>query len=196
MFRIRIHLMRIRIHHFRLNTDPDPIRIKGFDDQKVKKSCSWILLFFSSKTTTCHTYPLPSIKDVEVTEEAFSSQKRTSSTTKHEIKFFSTILGHFCPDSEYESGSNLDPVPKHGAKEKTTTIFSLWICSHVRSGSAAAGSGAVVVDESDPRHNNDNFVVQYRGENNLLDVYLNGLVLYQTFWGSFESLTPCKGSIW
>jgi hypothetical protein len=29
-FRIRTHLMRIRIHHFRLNTDPDPIRIQGF----------------------------------------------------------------------------------------------------------------------------------------------------------------------
>jgi hypothetical protein len=28
--RIRIHLIRIRIQHFRLNTDPDPIRIQGF----------------------------------------------------------------------------------------------------------------------------------------------------------------------
>jgi hypothetical protein len=40
-FRIRIHLIRIRIwiQHFRLNTDPDPdlIRIQGFDDQKLKK---------------------------------------------------------------------------------------------------------------------------------------------------------------
>jgi hypothetical protein len=26
VFRIRIHLIRFRIHHFRLNTDPDPIR--------------------------------------------------------------------------------------------------------------------------------------------------------------------------
>ncbi len=34
--RIRIHLIRIRIQlqHFRLNTDPDPIRIQGFNDQK------------------------------------------------------------------------------------------------------------------------------------------------------------------
>jgi hypothetical protein len=35
--RIRIHLIRIWIQHFRLNgTDPDPapIRIQGFDDQK------------------------------------------------------------------------------------------------------------------------------------------------------------------
>jgi hypothetical protein len=35
--RIRIHFIRIRIQHFRLNTDPDPIRIriKGFNDQKL-----------------------------------------------------------------------------------------------------------------------------------------------------------------
>ncbi len=37
--RIRIHFIRIRIQlqHFRLNTDPDPIRIQGFNDQKLKK---------------------------------------------------------------------------------------------------------------------------------------------------------------
>jgi hypothetical protein len=36
MFQIRIHLIRIRIQHFRLITDPDldPIRIQGFNDQK------------------------------------------------------------------------------------------------------------------------------------------------------------------
>ena len=28
---------QIRIQHFRLNTDPDPIRIQGFDDQELKK---------------------------------------------------------------------------------------------------------------------------------------------------------------
>ncbi len=40
--RIRIHFIRIRIQHFRLNTDPDPdpIRILGFNDQKLKKSYS------------------------------------------------------------------------------------------------------------------------------------------------------------
>jgi hypothetical protein len=35
--RIRIHFIRIRIQHFRLNTNPDPIRIQGFNDQKWKK---------------------------------------------------------------------------------------------------------------------------------------------------------------
>jgi hypothetical protein len=46
---------------------------------------------------TTITYPLASIKDVQVTKEAFSSQKRTSNTSKHEISFFSTFVGHFCP---------------------------------------------------------------------------------------------------
>jgi hypothetical protein len=35
--RIRIHFIQIRIQHFRLNTDPDPIRIQGFNDQKMEK---------------------------------------------------------------------------------------------------------------------------------------------------------------
>ncbi len=37
--RIRIYLIQIRIQYFRLNTDPDPIRIRiqGFNDQKLKK---------------------------------------------------------------------------------------------------------------------------------------------------------------
>jgi hypothetical protein len=37
--RIRIHLIRIRIQHFRLNTDLDPvsIRIHCLDDQKLEK---------------------------------------------------------------------------------------------------------------------------------------------------------------
>ncbi len=41
VIRIRIHWVpiRIRIQHFRLNTDP--IWIQGFDDQKIKKICSW-----------------------------------------------------------------------------------------------------------------------------------------------------------
>ncbi len=37
VFRIRIHLIWIRIQHFRLNIDPDPIRIQGLYDQKFKQ---------------------------------------------------------------------------------------------------------------------------------------------------------------
>ncbi len=61
------------------------------------------------------------LQDVQVTEEAFSSQKKTSSTSKHDIsKTFSTFVGHFSlldpdPDSEYgyRSGSTdlIDPKP-------------------------------------------------------------------------------------
>ncbi len=61
---------------------PIQIRIPGFDDQKLKNS--WNLQ--------------ASIKDVQVTKEAFSSQKRTSISSKHEIsQFFSTFVGNFCP---------------------------------------------------------------------------------------------------
>ncbi len=53
-----------------------------------------------------------------MTKEAFSSQKRTSSTSKHEISLlFSTFVGHFCPPGSgstdpIESGSNWDPDPQ------------------------------------------------------------------------------------
>jgi hypothetical protein len=38
--RIRIHFIRIRIQHFRLNTntDPDPIQDPGLNDQKLEKN--------------------------------------------------------------------------------------------------------------------------------------------------------------
>jgi hypothetical protein len=55
--RIRIHFIRIR--HFRMNTNPDPIRIQGFNDQKLKKITA---------------------------EKKF--KKRPSNTSKHEIFFF------------------------------------------------------------------------------------------------------------
>ena len=44
--RIRIHFIRTRIQHFRLNTDQDAIRIRGFDDQKLKKIYCWKKNFF------------------------------------------------------------------------------------------------------------------------------------------------------
>jgi hypothetical protein len=37
VFRIRIHFFRIRIQRLRLETNTDPIRIQGFNDQKLKK---------------------------------------------------------------------------------------------------------------------------------------------------------------
>jgi hypothetical protein len=45
-------LIQIRIQHLRLNTDPDPIRIQGFDYQELEKIYSWKkIIFFASKTT-------------------------------------------------------------------------------------------------------------------------------------------------
>jgi hypothetical protein len=42
VFRIRFNFFRIRIQRLRLetNTDPDPILIQGFNDQKLKKNNS------------------------------------------------------------------------------------------------------------------------------------------------------------
>ncbi len=53
--RIRIHFIRIRIQHFRLNTnsDPDPIRIQGFNDQKLEnknQKLDWIRIRSGSAT--------------------------------------------------------------------------------------------------------------------------------------------------
>jgi hypothetical protein len=48
-FRIRIQLIRIRIQHFRLNTDPDPVRIQGSQHQKLEKVYSWKIFLFCIK---------------------------------------------------------------------------------------------------------------------------------------------------
>ncbi len=65
MFRIHIHL--IRIQHFRLNTDPDPV---FSDDQKLKKIHSWkqFYIFFFIRNCNLPTSRPPSYR------EAFSIQ--------------------------------------------------------------------------------------------------------------------------
>ncbi len=76
------------------DTDPDPIRIHGFDDKKLKKKITY----------------------VQATVEAFSPQKRTSSTSKYEILLiFLCFVGHFCPPgSGYRYGFR-DPI-KSGSR--------------------------------------------------------------------------------
>jgi len=109
-------VLRIRIHL---------IRIQGFDDQKWKKKNLQLNKNFDQKLQ--FTYPYASIKDVQVTKEAFSYQKRISSTSKHEISYFFLLLWvlfalldpYTDPNSEYGSGStdliisgsNTDPDP-------------------------------------------------------------------------------------
>jgi hypothetical protein len=60
--------------------DPDPIRIQGFDDQKLKKITAEKKIVRSKST---FTYPYAYIKNVQVTEE--SPQKRRSDSSKHEL---------------------------------------------------------------------------------------------------------------
>jgi hypothetical protein len=83
-----------------------------------------ILFFLDQKLQ--FTHPQACIKDIQVTKEAFSFQKRTSSTSNHEISSFFLLLRVIFafldpdPDSEngsgstdlIESGSNPDPDPK------------------------------------------------------------------------------------
>ncbi len=64
-----IHLIRIRIQHFGLNTDSDPIQIRGIDDQKQKKNLQLEIFFFYKN------YNLPIIRPSKGT---FKLQKKPS----------------------------------------------------------------------------------------------------------------------
>jgi hypothetical protein len=72
------------------------------------------------------TYPWASIKDAQATGEAFSPQKRTSSTSKNENSvLFSIFLGHFSLlDPDPEAQINADPCGS-GSKTLEKTMFSL-----------------------------------------------------------------------
>jgi hypothetical protein len=72
------------------------------------------------------TYPYPSIKDVQVTKEAFSSQKRTFSPSKHKFSFiFFTFIYISCPP-----GSGSTDLIKSGS---VTLLFCpLWYLSFWR----------------------------------------------------------------
>ncbi len=91
-------------------TDPDPIRIQGFNDQKVKKNYSWNFFFnffFISKTAI---YLSPGL---QVIEEAFSSQKRPSNTSKHELlQIIVYFCGSFMPSWIRIRIPNTDPDPQ------------------------------------------------------------------------------------
>jgi hypothetical protein len=68
------------------------------------------------------TYPYASIKDALATGEAFSSQKRTSSNSKHKISLlFLLFVGNFPlldPDPDPATQINADPQPWLKHKEK------------------------------------------------------------------------------
>jgi hypothetical protein len=78
-------------------------------------------LFFFDQKLKC-TYSKASIKNVQVTEKAFRSQKRPSNTSKHElIKKFSTFVGHFCPPGS-GSGST-DPIESGSDPDTLDILF-------------------------------------------------------------------------
>ncbi len=107
--------LRIHIH---LITDPDPdqhFRLNRYRSGSRYNPDPDPEVLMTKNFKKCTTEK----KDVQVTTEAFTSQKGTSSTSKHEIsELFSTSVGHFCPTGSgsgstdsIESGSNLDPDP-------------------------------------------------------------------------------------
>jgi hypothetical protein len=57
------------------------------------------------------TYPYASIKSVQVTEKAFSSQKRISSTSKHEFPYFFYFCASFFPLLDPDPLTQLNPDP-------------------------------------------------------------------------------------
>ncbi len=101
-----------------------PIRIRIQSGSRALMTKNWkkitaekkIKIFLNLKLQ--FTYPQASIKYVQVTEEAFSSQKRPSNTSKHELlQIFFYFCGSFLPSwirihwpDWY--GSNPDPDPK------------------------------------------------------------------------------------
>ncbi len=90
-FRVCIHLIRIRIQHFRLNTDPDPIRIQVFFDQKLKKITGKKNFFFKSRTTIYLSLGL---------HKGRPSYKISFQLSKENIQHFRTwtflIIFYFC----------------------------------------------------------------------------------------------------
>ncbi len=74
-------------------------KIQKFTAEKI------YFIFFDQKFSLLIPGPLVSIKDVQATGEAFSPQKRTSSTSKHDTYFLTYfyLCGSFLPD----------PDPKH-----------------------------------------------------------------------------------
>ncbi len=115
---IRIHFFRIRIQSLMLeaNTDPDPdpIRIPGFNDQKLKKNYNWKFFLYFFLLKNCNL-PIPkdSIKYVQIIEEAFSSHKRPSNTSKHELlQIIVYFSGSFLPSWIRIRIPNTDPDPQ------------------------------------------------------------------------------------
>ncbi len=96
-----------RIQHFRLNTNPD---------LQLKK-----IIIFDQKLQ-----PIPRI-DFQAIGEAFSPQKRTSSTSNHEMSdLFSIFMGHFCPRESRSRSTDLNEFGS-GSETLVFTYFFSYI---------------------------------------------------------------------
>jgi hypothetical protein len=96
-------------------------RIQSFDDQKLKKKNLQLeicFIFFDQKLQ--FYYPPASVKDALSTGEAFSSQKRTPSTSKreHSLLFF-IFVGNFYPPGFGSGSSNSNNADPSGSGSTT-----------------------------------------------------------------------------
>ncbi len=113
-FRIHWIRIRIRIQHFKWIR----IWIQDFNDQKLKERKLKIILLFLSAIAIYFSIYRTSIKDVQAPGEAFSPQKRTSSTAKNSIYLLFLFLWVILPSwirirKDCESGSGYwsrDPI--------------------------------------------------------------------------------------
>jgi hypothetical protein len=96
-----------------------PIRIRIQSGSRALMTKNWQKITAEKKLNFFYqklqfTYPQASIKYVQVTEEAFSSQKRPSNTTKHELLQFFLLL--------WVIFALLDPDPDPLARLNTDSI--------------------------------------------------------------------------
>ncbi len=87
------------------------IRIQGFDDQNCKKNLQLKqnLIFFEIKNCNL-LIPRSHTKVFQAPGEAFSSQKRTSGTSKHDISYVFYFCGTFWSTDLIESGSGSETL--------------------------------------------------------------------------------------
>jgi hypothetical protein len=87
--------------------------MQNFDDQKLKKlqlKQKLDTIFYQKLHFAVIYLFLGLHEDVQTTEEAFSPQKRTSSTSEHEILFFSFFCGSYLPSWFWIPNPDMDPL--------------------------------------------------------------------------------------
>jgi hypothetical protein len=78
-------------------SNPDPIRIQGFNDQKLKKmTAKKKLYFFGSKTAIYLSLGLHKVPMFKLQKKP-AAHKRGHPTLQNMIFFYCTFVGHFCP---------------------------------------------------------------------------------------------------